>query len=135
MFGFFDKKPSSMTPGKSEEENSKATAIQFKLAGNIAYQNNNFVQAAQEYSNAIALDQSEPVFYLNRAKCNKQLGNFQNVLEDSKQALNLDETYVKAFLTLGEGYIEMAKKDSSEALKLAEKGLHAIRKAKSLCAG
>jgi hypothetical protein len=38
-------------------------------------------------------------------------------------------------LTLGEGWVDLAKKDNHNALGFMEKGLHAIRKAKSLCAG
>ena len=41
--------------------------------------------------------------------CFKKLKRFQEMLEDSNTAAELDDTYVKAFLAIGEALIELGK--------------------------
>ncbi|KAI0795831.1 ADP/ATP carrier receptor [Abortiporus biennis] len=81
-----------------EEERTKAAAS-LKAKGNSAYQQRQFVKAADLYSRAIAVTpKPEPVFYSNRAACyvNMSPPQHEKVVEDCNEALKLDSRYVKA---------------------------------------
>jgi tetratricopeptide (TPR) repeat protein len=103
-----------------------------KEQGNNLFKQGEFKKAIRVYGEAINLNPEEPVFFLNRAKCHKQLEDFEKMAEDAKEAINRDPKYTKAFLTLGEALIEMGKADD-ETNKKCEDGLKHLRKAKSLC--
>lgn len=46
----------------------KEKALAFKNQGNEAFVKRNFVEAIEGYTKAIALDDSEPTYYANRAQ-------------------------------------------------------------------
>ena len=79
------------------------------------------------------MNDEEPAFFLNRAKCHKAGKDFEHMADDAKEAINRDPKYLKAFLTLGEALVELGKVDT-ESNKLCEDGLKHLKKAKSLCA-
>lgn len=48
-------------------------------------------------------------------------------------AVELDDTYIKGFATLGEALIEVGKNEAS--ITFMDKGIQRLRKAYSLCTG
>jgi len=52
---------------------------------------------------------------------------------DSVEAIELDSSYVKAFVTNGEALIELGKNDND--IKRIEKGIERLRKAFGMCSG
>ena len=69
---------------------------------------------------------------MNRSKCWKLKRNFQRQYEDSLRAIELDDTYIKAYLVLGESLVELGKLENDATTKI-DKGIAKLRKALSLC--
>jgi len=61
------------------------------------------------YTKSIALDPSNHIVYTNRATAFKKHKEFQLMLEDSQNAIDLDPKYFKAFLRNGEAAVELGK--------------------------
>lgn len=59
---------------------------------------------------------------------------FDLMLQDATMAVELDDTYVKAFMTMGEALIEVGKADMGSYVQI-DKGIQRMRKAYSLCTG
>ena len=55
------------------------------------------------------------------------------MLMDATMAVELDDTYIKAFGAMGEALIELGKNDSN--ITQIDKGIQKLRKAYSLCTG
>ena len=55
------------------------------------------------------------------------------MLQDATTAVELDDTYIKAFRAMGEALVELGKNETSTAL--IDKGIQRLRKAFSLCSG
>ena len=55
------------------------------------------------------------------------------MLEDTTNAIEMDDKYVKAFVANGEALTELGK--TSTDLKMIDKGIQRIRKGFSLCTG
>ena len=55
------------------------------------------------------------------------------MLQDTTDAIEMDDNYVKAFVANGEALVELGK--TSTDLKLIDKGIQRIRKGFSLCTG
>ena len=53
--------------------------------------------------------------------------------EDTNNAIEMDESYVKAYVANGEALIELGK--NSTDLKMIDKGVQRIRRGFSLCTG
>lgn len=88
--------PTPLLEELSPEDRNKA-AQDFKSVGNKLYQQHEWKEAALNYTKAIESSiKPEAVFYSNRAACYNNLGDYNKVLEDCNQALNLDSEYVKA---------------------------------------
>ena len=58
---------------------------------------------------------------MNRAKCYKVKKQFDKQYADSTKAIELDDTYIKAYMVNGEALIELGKQEIS-AVKI-EKGI------------
>ena len=55
------------------------------------------------------------------------------MLQDTTDAIEMDDKYVKAFVANGEAYVELGK--TAPDLKMIDKGIQRIRKGFSLCTG
>lgn len=77
------------------------------------------------------INENEPTFYLNRAKCYKELGRFEEMAKDAQLAVDIDDQYVKAWIVLGEALVEGGKNDAT--LDRIDKGIQRLRKAFALC--
>lgn len=70
-------------------------AAKLKQAGNKAYGDKAYNRAIELYSKAI-LCKPDPVFYSNRAACHSAMSEWDQVIEDTTAAINMDPEYVKA---------------------------------------
>ncbi|CAD8172703.1 unnamed protein product [Paramecium octaurelia] len=108
-------------------------AQQFKVKGNEAFQSKNYLEAIQFYSQAIAEDNTESVFFSNRSNCYYQLKRYQDACKDATEALELDEKNIKAHMIAGQSICMLAK-ERQESSKI-DTGIQRILKARTLCAG
>ena len=112
----------------------KEESLRLKDLGNDLFRQKQYAQAINAYSQAITINQTNPSYFLNRAKCYKELNQFQQMLQDATMAVELDDTYVKAFQSMGEALVELGKLDVGSCAQI-EKGITRMRKAYSLCTG
>lgn len=60
-----------------------------------------FDEAIQSYTEAIAFDSTNPVYYSNRAAAYSSKGDHLLAIGDANQAIEVDPSYVKAYHRLG----------------------------------
>jgi small glutamine-rich tetratricopeptide repeat-containing protein alpha len=77
------------------------TAEKHKIAGNAKMTAKDYDAAIAEYTHAIALDSSNPVFYSNRAAAYSSQGNHDMAVVDAEKAFQVDAKFVKAYHRLG----------------------------------
>ncbi|KAL1926245.1 hypothetical protein VTP01DRAFT_5942 [Rhizomucor pusillus] len=92
----------------------KDEAEAYKQKGNKLFAEHRYEDAIKEYSTAIIKDPTEKTYYTNRALCYLKLEQYDNVINDTRRAIELDSTAVKAYYLLGQALIE--KKQHTEAL-------------------
>lgn len=88
-----------------------------KKAGNDFLENEKYLQAIYQYSDAINCTTEYPVLYLNRATAlmrRKWYGDIYAGLRDCHVALNLDPTYVKAHFRLARSLLELGLVDEAK---------------------
>ncbi len=68
------------------------------------------------------INQTNPTFFLNRAKVYKETKQFKLMLQDATMAVELDDTYVKAFSCMGEALVEIGKLDVGSCAQI-DKGI------------
>ncbi|KAL2045199.1 hypothetical protein N7G274_002281 [Stereocaulon virgatum] len=95
------------------DQERKEYATKLKIAGNKAYGDKSYNDAIELYGKAI-LCKPDPIFYSNRAACYNALGSWEEVIEDTTAAINLDNEYVKALNRRANAYEHLEK--YSEAL-------------------
>ncbi|KAI5698811.1 small glutamine-rich tetratricopeptide repeat-containing protein beta [Diaphorina citri] len=91
----------------SPTEEVKIEAEKYKNLGNTAMQQDKPEQAVIEYSKAIDCDNSNPVYYCNRAASNNKLKNYKLALRDCQIAIKIDPHYAKAYGRMGLAYTQM----------------------------
>lgn len=79
---------------KKQAETLKQIGNEFLGAGRLA-------EAIQCYSEAISLNNKNPVFYYNRAVAYDKMKQHDRAIKDCKQALKLDPLYSKAYGRMG----------------------------------
>ena len=63
--------------------------------------NRNFDAAIAKYTEAIAKNSENPVYYSNRAAAYSQAGDHLKAIDDGEKAKAIDENYGKAYSRLG----------------------------------
>ncbi|CDH57759.1 hypothetical protein RO3G_09401 [Lichtheimia corymbifera JMRC:FSU:9682] len=71
--------------GKEEAENHKQL-------GNKLFAEHRYEDAIKEYSTAIIKDPNERIYYTNRALCYSKLEQYDNVISDTRKAIDLDSS-------------------------------------------
>ncbi|KAJ3406263.1 hypothetical protein HDU80_011614 [Chytriomyces hyalinus] len=99
----------------------KAKAEEFKAQGNKLMADKKFKQAISKYSEAIALDASNAVYFANRAAAYSQDGDHANAVEDSRRAIEVDPDYSKAYSRMGHAHFCLG--NFAEAVESYESGL------------
>eukprot|EP01031_Cornospumella_fuschlensis_P036207 gene36207-43918_t len=119
-----------------EEDHSIASsseaAEQLKALGNEAFAGKDFSRALGLFTEAIALDNTNSKYFVNRSLCHASLGNWKESAVDAKRAIQLDSKYIKAHCRLVKALIELSwMRDARFALLTAFKdcGEHADLKA------
>ncbi|TFK76763.1 hypothetical protein BDN72DRAFT_8676 [Pluteus cervinus] len=92
-------KPASTPDNPSPED--KAKAEELKKSGNALMSQKKYDEAIDSYSEAIALDATNPVYYSNRAAAQSSKGDHLAAVGDAEQAISCDATFVKAYHRLG----------------------------------
>ncbi|KAG5314107.1 RPAP3 protein, partial [Acromyrmex insinuator] len=82
---------------KEELEKNYSKAIEYKQQGNDFVKQKKWDKAIASYSEAIKLFPYDAIFYANRALCYLKQDNLYSAEADCSSAIQLDETYVKAY--------------------------------------
>lgn len=72
-------------------------ALEYKNEGNACVKVQDYAKAIEKYDKAIELDDTQSVYFSNRALCHLKLDNFQCASQDCDKALALDPKNVKAY--------------------------------------
>ncbi|KAG0164441.1 hypothetical protein DFQ28_009115 [Apophysomyces sp. BC1034] len=109
----------SKTSEISEED--KAKAEELKAAGNRKVSERNYPEAIKLYTEAIALNGSQAVYYANRAAAFSQQGDHPKAVDDAKKAIEIDPKYSKAYSRMGHALF--CQNLFQDAVDAYEKGL------------
>lgn len=101
----------------------KAKAESLKAEGNKAIGARDFDTAVAKYTEAIALDPYNVVYYSNRAAAYTSANQLEKAVEDAEKAIELDPTFTKAYSRLGLAQYNLG--NSVAAMKAYEKGMNA----------
>jgi len=112
-------------------ENFIRISIYHKTLGKEHFMKKEFAQAVIEYSKAINYCPQISVYYSNRALCYKAQHEWNKALEDSRQAVILDENNIKALDIMAEALIELERRDPKKSESLSE-AVKTFEKAHSL---
>jgi STIP1 family protein 1 len=124
---------SEKNPDLESAENNPNSGHYYKKLGNEFYTKGMLQEALKYYSKAIELNDTESVFFSNRARCLRKLNQLKKAYEDSKYAVELDDKNIKAHLLCGQILAELGKLEPGyEKINLA---LNRMTKALTLCAG
>lgn len=93
--------PSSSALPKGPSAEDKAKAEKHKQSGNSLMSSKKYDEAIAAYSDAIALDSANPIYYSNRAAAYSSKGDHLSAVGDAELALASDPNFVKAYHRLG----------------------------------
>ena len=96
-------------PNKNKNKVNKNDPEALKLAGNKAFQNGNFTQAVEYYSEAIELDDKNHIYFSNRANANLELKKYDEVIKDCEASISLDPKFVKAYFRYAKALLAQDK--------------------------
>lgn len=92
---------------------------------NEAFVDEDFQQAVDLYSQAIRLDSSNAMFFVNRAQANIKLENFTDAVVDANRAIELDPSVSKAYLRKGIACFSLEEYQTAKAAFKAGSALDA----------
>ncbi|CAH0519413.1 unnamed protein product [Peronospora belbahrii] len=96
--------------------------MDLKLIGNDYYNEKNYTEAIEAYSQGLDVAPNQAVLFGNRAMCYLRLNEFERAREDAEDAIDADKLEnVKYYRLLSEAIIGM--KDYDEVKKICEQGL------------
>ncbi|KAI9014776.1 hypothetical protein BC832DRAFT_546439 [Gaertneriomyces semiglobifer] len=109
------------TSAPVQNVDNKAKAEELKAAGNKKMTDKNYTEAISLYSQAIAFDGDNAIYYSNRAAAHTQAGDFQSAVSDAQKATDIDPKYSKAYSRLAQA--QLCLNNYAEAKEAAEEGL------------
>lgn len=109
--------PSSQSPLAED----KAQAEKLKQSGNALMSSKKFDQAIDSYTQAIALDGTNAVYYSNRAAAYSSKGDYLSAVGDAENAIKVDSSFVKAYHRLGHAQYSLG--DFAAAASAFRRGL------------
>lgn len=110
--------PQPPQPAVSPEVKAEAEAL--KNEGNTLMKSTMFAEALQKYTEAIALDSTNPIFFCNRAAAHSSLKNNEAAIEDCRRALALNPKYGRAYGRLGLALTNLNRhREAREAYRIA----------------
>ncbi|KAF7792475.1 hypothetical protein EIP86_003514 [Pleurotus ostreatoroseus] len=97
--------PSTSTPASSASTgpsaDDKIAAEKQKASGNSYMSSKNYDAAIDAYTQAVALDPTNAVYYSNRAAAYSSKGEHASAVADAEKALEVDPSFVRAYHRLG----------------------------------
>lgn len=124
---------SASEPVKSEkvvDPETKAKADAAKVEGNRAMSARNFEEAIAKYTEAIGIDDTNVVYYSNRAAAYSSANQHEKAVADAEKAIAMDSTFSKAYSRLG--LAKYALGDVKAAMEAYKKGLDVEGESKSV---
>eukprot|EP00878_Enallax_costatus_P031599 GHUV01034560.1.p1 GENE.GHUV01034560.1~~GHUV01034560.1.p1 ORF type:complete len:242 (+),score=78.89 GHUV01034560.1:274-999(+) len=109
----------------SPTSTQRRAAESLKAEGNALFTKGKYSAAAECYTEAITLDPSLAVLYVNRGMCYKKLCKWQQVAQDATTALSHNRDLMKAHYLLGVARREL--RDVQQAITHLSKALEAAR--------
>eukprot|EP00931_Biecheleriopsis_adriatica_P084718 TRINITY_DN586_c0_g2_i1.p1 TRINITY_DN586_c0_g2~~TRINITY_DN586_c0_g2_i1.p1 ORF type:complete len:585 (-),score=205.73 TRINITY_DN586_c0_g2_i1:132-1886(-) len=91
----------------------KAKAAEWKAKGNTAFQAKDFKEAIKYFTEAIACDGSDHVFYSNRSACYASLEQYEKAYEDGKKCVELKPDWHKGYTRKGLAEFFLKKYDDA----------------------
>jgi len=107
------------TTGPSAADKEKAE--KHKQEGNNLMAAKEYQKAVDAYTEAIALDPNNPVYYSNRAAAWSSMGDHAVAVDDAEMAIAVDPKFVKAYSRLGHAHFILG--DYEAAKSAFERGL------------
>lgn len=92
-----------------DEESLKKAANEYKEKGNVFIKAKDFESALKMYSMAIETYSNEAVYYSNRSQCFLDLGKYEECIEDTKKAIELDSRFAKSYFRQMKAYEKMGR--------------------------
>lgn len=112
----------SSSKDTTENQSPLEQVMRLKQTGNQNFSRKNYDVAIRHYTQAIELSQTiEPsikpddlaIFYQNRAACYEAIGEIDKVLEDCGKAIELRNTYIKAYSRRARAYEKLEDYDNA----------------------
>ncbi|KAJ6574632.1 hypothetical protein B0H19DRAFT_1254311 [Mycena capillaripes] len=117
--------PSSTSAKPSEPKSisaeDKAKAEKLKQSGNTLMSSKQYDKAIESYTQAIAADPTNAIYYSNRAAAYSSKGDHLSAVNDAEHAITIDPKFVKAYHRLGHAQYSLA--DFKAAADAFERGL------------
>ncbi|KAI3609899.1 TPR-likeprotein [Moniliophthora roreri] len=86
-----------MSQAPSKEEARLRLAERLKDEGNALFSKQKYGPASKKYTEAIAIDNSNPILYANRSACRLSLKQYLDAVADATRAVELNPMYAKAY--------------------------------------
>jgi small glutamine-rich tetratricopeptide repeat-containing protein alpha len=86
---------------KTVSKEAAAEAEKLKTQGNSLMASKKYSEAIEKYTQAIAINDSNPVYYSNRAAAHSQAGDHESAIEDAEKAKTIDPNFAKAYSRAG----------------------------------
>ena len=96
-----------------EQDDEYHTAEEAKAAGNRHMLKQEFAEAKECYTRAIALDGGVTAYYGNRAQCYLRLDSFNEALADSMKATEIDPKFGKGWIRAGLCHVRLGNFDDA----------------------
>lgn len=96
-------------------------AEQHKNRGNNFFSDQDYESAIGEYTKAIIKNPNNSVYFTNRAVCYRKLEKWEEVVNDARKAIEIDELSVKGYYFYGLALTEL-KRRLPEAVENLQKG-------------
>ncbi|KAJ2928833.1 hypothetical protein H1R20_g8119, partial [Candolleomyces eurysporus] len=112
---------SSSSKPKAPSPAVKAEAEKLKQKGNSLMTSKKYDEAIQMYTDAVALDPTNPVYFSNRAAAHASKGDHLSAIGDAEEAISIDPNFVKAYSRLGHAQFSIG--DYAASVSAFERGL------------
>ncbi|KAG6868552.1 hypothetical protein C0993_001248 [Termitomyces sp. T159_Od127] len=112
--------PSTSAP-KAPSPDDKAQADAHKQRGNSLMSAKKYDDAISAYTDSVALDPTNPVYYSNRAAAYSSKGDHLAAVGDAEKAIALDPKFIKSYHRLGHAYWSLG--DTDKAIEAYNRGL------------
>lgn len=80
-----------------------------KAEGNQLFASGKYGKALVKYTQAIEVDDSNAIYFANRAFCHIKLENFGEAIIDASRAIELNPAYVKGYYRRASAYLALGK--------------------------